>query len=158
MKRKGLDPTDSDILSKPREPGVGAELESEAETSKGHSSLPDFNLELEKCDFRSVGSLSGTCSSAVSEKDETEDLDEDLNELRQKFKELAVRPVDGGEGKSTDEVWESELKSTVDKLDHMMLMRECSKELNDFASEVRGATLENKGHGSDVVMEAERVE
>lgn len=119
MKRKGLDP--SDILNMPREPGVGAE-------TKNHNSLPDFNLELEKCDFRSVDSLSGTCSSVVSEKDETEDLDEDLNELKQKFKELAVRPVDGGEGKSTDEVWESELRSTVDKLDHIMLMQELSGE------------------------------
>lgn len=126
MKRKTLDP--SDILSMPREPGVGAELNSDTKT---HHSLPDFNLELEKCDFRSLGSLSGTCSSAVSEKDETEDFDEDLNELKQKFKELAVRPVDGGEGKSTDEVWESELKSTVDKLDHMMLIQELSGEAKE---------------------------
>lgn len=131
MKRKGLTPSETDILSMPREPGVGAEL---SEGTKSHNSLPDFHLELEKCEFRSLGSLSGTCSSAVSEKDENEDLDEDLNELKQKFKELAVRPVDGGEGKSTDEVWESELKSTVDKLDHIMLMKECSKELNEFAA------------------------
>lgn len=133
MKRnKGLTPSESDILRMPREPGVGAEL-TEAAT-KTDTSLPDFHLELEKCEFRSLGSVSGTCSSAVSEKDENEDLEEDLNELKQKFKELAVRPVDGGEGKSTDEVWESELKSTVDKLDHMMLMKECSKELSEFAA------------------------
>lgn len=131
MKRKGLTPSESDILSKPREPGVGAELN---EAVKNHNSLPDFHLELEKCELRSLGSQSGTCSSAVSEKDENEDLDDDLNELKQKFKELAVRPVEGGEGRSTDEVWESELKSTVDKLDHIMLMQECSKELSDFAA------------------------
>lgn len=124
MKRKGLNPSESDILRMPREPGVGAELNSEG---KEHGSLPDIDLELEKCDFRCLGSPSGTCSSVVSEKDETEDLDDDLNDLKQKFKELAVRPVDGGEGKSTDEVWESELKHTVDKLDHMMLMQELNE-------------------------------
>lgn len=66
--------------------------------------------------------MSGTCSSAVSEKDETEE--DDLDDLKMKFKELAVRPVDGGEGRSTDESWESELRSAVDKLDRAMLMRE----------------------------------
>lgn len=139
MKRKGLhlNATECDILNGPRLPGVGAELTSSPEEAESNKvSLPDFNLELDKCEVRSIGSISGTCSSRVSEKDETEVLDDDLDELKQKFKELAVRPVNGGEGKSTDGVWESELKNTVDKLDHMMLMQECAKELDQFKSEV----------------------
>lgn len=137
MKRNGLllNATECDILNGPRLPGVGAELTSTPdENSK--VSLPDFNLELDKCEIHSVGTISGTCSSRVSEKDDSEVLDDDLDELKQKFKELAVRPVNGGEGKSTDGVWESELKNTVDKLDHMMLMQECAKELDQFKSEL----------------------
>lgn len=96
--------------------------------------LPDFNLELDKCELHS-----GNTSSAVSERDEDEMLDDDeyLDELKMRVKELAIRPI---EGKSTDDpCWESELKSTVDKLDHMMLMKERAKDLNNFQADVRGA-------------------
>lgn len=133
MKRQGF--VENDILNRPREPGVGAELSPKVEEGQSqHSSLPDFNLELDKCEIHSMGSCSGTASSAVSEKDESEVVDEDcLEELKLKVKELAVRPIDGGgEGKSTDNVWENELKSTVDKLDHMLMMKECANELNNF--------------------------
>lgn len=140
MKRNGLNTAESDILNGPREPGVGAELTSTPEEIEdAKTSLPDFNLELDKCEIHSMGTLSGNCSSRVSEQDENEVLDDDLDELKQKFKELAVRPVNGGEGKSTDGVWESELKNTVDKLDHMMLMQECAKELDQFKSELNNA-------------------
>lgn len=131
--------------SGPREPGVGAELNTPIEeeytpsqivTASNTSTklqLPDFDLELERCEVHSCSSV--TTSSAVSEQDETETREEeDLDELRQRVRELAVRPVDGGgEGRSAtdDASWESELNATVDKLDHMMLMKECAQELNN---------------------------
>lgn len=98
--------------------------------------LPDFNVELDKCELRS-----GNTSSAVSERDDDEMMDDEyLDELKMRVKELAIRPI---EGKSTDDpCWESELKSTVDKLDHMMLMKERAKELNSFEADVRGAKAE----------------
>ncbi|EFA09348.1 SH3 domain-binding protein 5 homolog [Tribolium castaneum] len=125
-----------DILRGPREPGVGAELAPSHDElgHKNHSSLPDFNLELEKCELRSCGS-----SSTVSEKEE---LSEDLDELKVKFKELATRPVNGGEGESMDGVWESELKSTVEKMDHMMLLQECAQELDHYKSEIKDKVIE----------------
>lgn len=138
MKRKslGIAESENELLTRPREPGVGAELcENSSYQIDFATKLPslDFNLELDKCEVHSMGSISGTASSAVSEKDEDEDLaDEYLDELKLKVKELAIRPIDGGEGKSTDEMWESELKHTVDKLDHMLLMQECAKELNTY--------------------------
>lgn len=145
MKRNGLNPSESDILNRPREPGVGAELTPAVTQAKNYQPLPDFKLELEKCEIRSVGSASGTCSSAISEKDENEILDDDdLDELKQKIKELAVRPMNGGEGKSMDGVWESELKNAVDKLDHVMLMQECAKELDNVKSELSGGSKESK--------------
>ncbi|XP_055857568.1 SH3 domain-binding protein 5 homolog [Episyrphus balteatus] len=120
----------------PREPGVGAEL----------ASLPDFNLELERCDLPSMGgsemSLTTTTSSSVrserggdggadmetdNEDEQQQQIDEDLvEELRKKVKTLAVRPVEGGDGQQEQDVWESELNATVDKLDHLMMMKECA--------------------------------
>lgn len=141
MKRKslGIIESENELLARPREPGVGAELCENSSSSSSQIDFTtklqslDFNLELDKCEVRSMGSISGTASSAVSEKDENEDLDDEyLDELKLKVKELAIRPIDGGEGKSTDEMWESELKHTVDKLDHMLLMQECAKELNSY--------------------------
>ncbi|KAB0794875.1 hypothetical protein PPYR_11714 [Photinus pyralis] len=137
MKRKslGIAECENELLTRPREPGVGAELcesSGQIDFAAKLQSL-DFNSELDKCEVHSMGSISGTASSAVSEKDEDEDLDDEyLDELKLKVKELAIRPIDGGEGKSTDEMWESELKHTVDKLDHMLLMQECAKELNSY--------------------------
>lgn len=139
--------------SGPREPGVGAELSnlppstsSMKLSSPGASSscsgnynnfscnMPDISTELDKCEIHSVGSTSLATSSAVSEKDPTEDddymNDADLNLelLRQKVKTLAVRPVEGGDGQQQEQdVWEHELNATVDKLDHLMMLRECSK-------------------------------
>lgn len=138
----------------PREPGVGAEL----------AFLPDFNLELERCDLPSMGSemsLTTTTSSSMRserggdggpsvdmetdneeeenhrQQQEQTQIDEDLvEELRKKVKTLAVRPVEGGDGQQEQDVWESELNATVDKLDHLMMMKECaamssSTKLND---------------------------
>ncbi|XP_055383413.1 SH3 domain-binding protein 5 homolog [Condylostylus longicornis] len=52
----------------------------------------------------------------------------DLEEkLRQKVKTLAVRPVEGGDGcQQQQDNWEMELNATVDKLDHLMMMKECA--------------------------------
>lgn len=118
--------------SGPREPGVGAELTHVPETTKSRSNilnvnvLPilDFAAELEKCEIASQGNTSIATSSAVSEKGDDSDDDLDLELLRQKVKVLAVRPVEGGDGQQTQDVWESELNDTVNKLDRLMMMRE----------------------------------
>ncbi|XP_053965565.1 SH3 domain-binding protein 5 homolog [Anastrepha ludens] len=144
----------------PREPGVGAELNSPTTTTL--PSLPDFQLELEKCDYPSIAgsqiSLSGnshrssdlasistqpaSISHSVGDESETEEceadyadsvelngvVDErDLEELRQKVKILAVRPIEGGDGQQQrNDTWEHELTATVNKLDQLMLMNECA--------------------------------
>ncbi|EAT44841.1 AAEL003824-PA [Aedes aegypti] len=135
--------------SGPREPGVGAELSNLPPTTSSmklsspgasscsnyhnfSSNMPDISTELDKCEIHSVGSTSLATSSAVSEKDPTDDdymNDADLNLelLRQKVKTLAVRPVEGGDGQQQEQdVWEHELNATVDKLDHLMMLRESS--------------------------------
>lgn len=124
----------------PRQPGVGcdiSEMTKSANIKMNHSMmmpqpLPDYSAELEKCEYPShSASLSSSAvpSSAVSEKDSNEEDDPedlDLEELRQKVKTLAVRPVEGGDGQPTDTNWEQELHTTVDKLDHLMMIRELS--------------------------------
>lgn len=144
----------------PREPGVGAELNSPTTTTL--PPLPDFQYELEKCDYPSIAgsqlSLSGnshrssdlasvstqpaSMSHSVGDESETEEceadyadsaelngvVDErDLEELRQKVKILAVRPIEGGDGEQQrNDIWEHELTATVNKLDQLMLMNECA--------------------------------
>ncbi|XP_036334665.1 SH3 domain-binding protein 5 homolog, partial [Rhagoletis pomonella] len=144
----------------PREPGVGAELNSPTTTTL--PPLPDFQLELEKCDYPSIAgsqiSLSGnshrssdlasvstqpaSIGHSAGDESETEEceadyadsgelrgvVDErDLEELRQKVKILAVRPIEGGDGEQQrNDMWEHELTATVDKLDQLMLMNECA--------------------------------
>uniref|UniRef100_A0A182KGV5 Uncharacterized protein n=1 Tax=Anopheles christyi TaxID=43041 RepID=A0A182KGV5_9DIPT len=172
--------------SGPREPGVGAELANILPTTTTcnntihkvpgkdrfpySNTMPDISSELDKCEIRSVGSASVATSSAVSEKDpseeddystmtlhDDEDLpataavvlqDDDLHLelLRQKVRTLAVRPVEGGDGQQQEQdVWEHELNATVDKLDHLMMLRECSRSstLNGsgVASGENGATF-----------------
>ncbi|XP_059619654.1 SH3 domain-binding protein 5 homolog [Phlebotomus argentipes] len=123
----------------PREPGVGAELSvTELTQSKCSSTgivlnspvlaLPDYASELDRCAIQSAGTSVAT-SSAVSEKGDESDVDDtdlDLEELRQRVKVLAIRPVEGGDGQQEQDVWESELNATVDKLDYLMMIRECS--------------------------------
>ncbi|XP_068082496.1 SH3 domain-binding protein 5 homolog [Anabrus simplex] len=162
---------DCELPVGPREPGVGAELnvsvvqefgigvDSEGviakpltadseELSLGRkvvlervSELPDYELELDRCDMRSIGSLSVGTSSAVSEKDDSETADDDdnaeeLEELKLRFRELAIRPVEGREeqGGSSNKHWELELNATVAKLDHMLHMQECVRELKQNSS------------------------
>lgn len=173
----------------PREPGVGAELNSPTSTTM--PSLPDYHMELDKCDYPSIAgsqmSLSGQsekssetastsnnlnknaplaslvnmedseieeeddvvikqhCASPNAEDDYNEEHTEDYNDssefnsaivdekdleaLRQQVKFLAVRPIEGGDGQQEqNDVWEHELNATVDKLDHLMLLKECAKQ------------------------------
>lgn len=73
------------------------------------------------------------CNSSITPNSRNESNDEllsefdnhelDLEELRQKVKILAVRPVEGGDGKTKD-CWESELNETVNKLDRLMMLQE----------------------------------
>lgn len=133
--------SDNDLLKRPREPGVGAELSDlssfDEDCRSLKHSLPDFNMELDKCEIRSPSSMSGTASSVVSDLEEVENIEENLDDLKSKVKELALRPTDGGEGKTTDIVWESELKNAVEKLDHLMLMQERAQELHIYKSKLK---------------------
>ncbi|XP_022178335.1 SH3 domain-binding protein 5 homolog [Myzus persicae] len=134
-------------LQGPREPGVGAEVSpmvnswQELDNKKDANGMEDINLDwnLDKCDSRSLGSLSMDTSSILSDADDL-DFDDDsqvtmeLEQLRQKVRDLATKPL-MMESKRTEEVegvedrkgWESELNATVDKLDRMMLKQECEK-------------------------------
>lgn len=49
---------------------------------------------------------------------------QDLETLKQRLRDLAVRPVDGGEGQSSDSLWEEELNATVHKLDERLMQHE----------------------------------
>ncbi|XP_013106686.1 SH3 domain-binding protein 5 homolog isoform X2 [Stomoxys calcitrans] len=164
----------------PREPGVGAELNSPVNAQM--PPLPDFHIELGKCDYPSISdsqvslgaqsqkseSLPGCSEKArhcdqislataasIDDSDlENDDViikshntnksgresteqnvvadfadDNDLETLRQKVKFLAVRPIEGGDGQRHDIMgtWEHELNATVDKLDHLLLLKECAK-------------------------------
>uniref|UniRef100_A0A182WFQ0 Uncharacterized protein n=1 Tax=Anopheles minimus TaxID=112268 RepID=A0A182WFQ0_9DIPT len=165
--------------SGPREPGVGAELANILPTTTKpapckdrfpySSTMPDISSELDKCEIRSVGSASVATSSAVSEKDPSEEddysgmtLHEDddpssdvhdddlhLELLRQKVRTLAVRPVEGGDGQQQEQdVWEHELNATVDKLDHLMMLRECSRSSTLSGSGVTGADGTSSENGT----------
>lgn len=96
MKRQGHK-CENDLLNRPREPGVGAELNSTFEElsvnglSKHYLSLPEINVELEKFDDSSI---SATTSGAVSERDEHEQLDEELQDVEEKAVS-STRPVEG---------------------------------------------------------------
>jgi SH3 domain-binding protein 5 (SH3BP5) len=128
-----------------REPGVGAE----ASEIVPESENLDFNLDDVKYEAHSESrSTSRSRSEIGTEKDFDEDEEEletiavvveeevvevvaakedDVEALRMKVRSLAVRPIEGcGDGKQdeTHENWESELNATVDKLDHLMLLRE----------------------------------
>lgn len=67
-------------------------------------------------------------SEAISDKCDNHELN--LEELRQKVKVLAVRPVEGGDGQTKD-CWESELNETVNKLDRLMMLQENSSKAHN---------------------------
>nr|XP_023024733.1 SH3 domain-binding protein 5 homolog [Leptinotarsa decemlineata]XP_023024734.1 SH3 domain-binding protein 5 homolog [Leptinotarsa decemlineata] len=96
LKRQGRK-HDNDLLKRPREPGVGAELNyafEETSLAKKYRSLPDISSELDKYDACSENSASIVTSSAVSERDEDEFVDE-VEEVSKKLNNLDVRPVEG---------------------------------------------------------------
>uniref|UniRef100_V5GPU8 SH3 domain-binding protein n=1 Tax=Anoplophora glabripennis TaxID=217634 RepID=V5GPU8_ANOGL len=103
MKRQGHK-CENDLLNRPREPGVGAELNLTFEElsvnalSNRYASLPEINVELEKFNDYSMNSVSASTSGAVSEKDEHEQLDEELQDSEENAAS-STRPV---EGKSED--------------------------------------------------------
>jgi SH3-domain binding protein 5 len=98
-----------------REPGVGAE----SHDIPAEPQNLEFNLDDVEIESRTHSrSASQTRPSDVNES-------EALEALRMKVKSLAVRPIEGGDGKQDEqESWESELNATVDKLDCLMLLRE----------------------------------
>lgn len=211
----------------PREPGVGAELNSPTSTTM--PSLPDYHMELDKCDYPSIAgsqmSLSGQsekssetassnknlssqvhiknlkknaaaplavlATSEDSEIDEEDDVvikqhcatasnttdaedyadeladdyndcnelnsgivdEKDLEALRQQVKFLAVRPIEGGDGQQEqNDVWEHELNATVDKLDHLMLLKECAKqqqEQQNYVNKMKNYTARPDSLGAE---------
>lgn len=135
MKRQGKQ-TENDLLTRPREPGVGAELntafeETPTRRAKHMSSLPDITAELDRCEICSVA----TTSSAVSEKDSTENIYADLEEVKAILRDMNVRP-ENAEGKN-DEVYISEL--------HIGKITTPKKSSN---SEGQGEVLKSKGSNS----------
>lgn len=106
----------------PREPGVG----SEQVASWTEKETWDLEKEMEKCELRSIGSLSIATSSAISEDDiDVEPIQEDLDELRRKVKELS-------EGKQDD--WAKELDEAITRLDDALFKEECDRELKELAA------------------------
>ncbi|KAG5672840.1 hypothetical protein PVAND_002929 [Polypedilum vanderplanki] len=115
-----------------REPGVGAESNEECEPSSTTTVISNSNLEfnLDDVEFESRSHSRSTSISRNEIEAEFEEQDNDVNNddveaLRMKIRTLAVRPIEGGDGKQDEqENWELELNATVDKLDHLMLLRE----------------------------------
>lgn len=98
-----------------REPGVGAESH---EIQLAEDPSLEFNL-----DEAALSSRSHSRSTSVARPSDVNESD--LEALRMKVKSLAVRPIEGGDGKQDEqESWETELNATVDKLDRLMLLRE----------------------------------
>lgn len=118
---------------------------------------PDYSYDLDKCELRSLDSHSVATSTTISLQDLTElsDFNEvvelqkrdkydenDVETLRMKVKTLAVRPIESGDGQQEQQVWENELNATVDKLDHLMLIRECTTK-NYILSQQQNAEAPN---------------
>lgn len=146
----------------PREPGVGAELsspvteENPLETALRFPDSPDAKHfpKLPECSISTVSDSEppSTCHSDSEEGDEEEEDDDDdeeskqettepsvddeaLESLRQKVKVLAIRPVEGGEGRQHEQsMWEDELNATVNKLDHLMMIRELNLKAGNSTS------------------------
>lgn len=115
-----------------REPGVGAE--SNDIPNENNNTTNDKNLDFNLDDEFESRSHSRSTSRSRTETDAEFDDTDDVETLRMKVRTLAVRPIEGGDGKQDEQKnWESELNETVDKLDHLMLLRENTQ--NTFHSE-----------------------
>uniref|UniRef100_A0A0A9YH16 SH3 domain-binding protein 5 n=1 Tax=Lygus hesperus TaxID=30085 RepID=A0A0A9YH16_LYGHE len=130
----------------PREPGVGAEINSfckeeshplekavgdserkedgDCDGSAGVTSW-DIEREMERADLRSLGSVSMATSSALSDADDLDidPIEEDLEELRQKVRELSVAESNKGDD------WAQELTEAITRLDNAMFRKETNEEL-----------------------------
>lgn len=107
-----------------REPGVGAES-NECEPSAMTTDRSALEFNLDDVELESSRSHSRSTSQSRNEIEDETEGDEDVETLRMKVRTLAVRPIEGGDGKQDEqENWELELNATVDKLDHLMLLRE----------------------------------
>lgn len=105
-------------------------------TSSSTNILNDYNTVLDNCELNSIDSHSlapsdsgeqpSSINSEQSQNIDPIDSENDVDALRMKIKTLAVRPIESADGKQEQEVWENELNATVDKLDHLMLMQECT--------------------------------
>jgi hypothetical protein len=114
-----------------REPGVGAESNDIPPPATDNNDNLDFNLDDIELESRTH---SRSTSRSVNEIDTESVEGDDVEALRAKVRTLAARPLEGGDGKQDEqENWESELNATVDKLDHLMLLRERTQE--SFRSE-----------------------
>lgn len=110
-----------------REPGVGAEA---SEIPPENENL-DFNLDDVTYETRSESRSTSRSRSEIGTEQDLDEVastsggDDDVEVLRMKVRSLAVRPIEGGDGKQDEtQAWETELNATVDKLDHLMLLRE----------------------------------
>lgn len=111
-----------------REPGVGAE----SNDIPSASDNLDFNLDCVEFESRSHSRSTSHSRNEIETEPEFDECESDVETLRAKVRTLAVRPIEGGDGKQ-QENWESELNATVDKLDHLLLLRE--KTQSSFRSE-----------------------
>lgn len=148
------DEESEDAPQGPREPGVGAERCSTdemtemanklkvADVAAGETlQLPSLNY-VRELDAACVtgGDNDVHCDNHADDMDDG-DRDDDkaanaetahnastndvaLEALRLHVKQLAVRPMEGGDGQQTQDVWESELNATVDRLDRLLMQRE----------------------------------
>lgn len=133
----------------PREPGVGAELSLDFnfELEKcDHPSIMGSEMSLQLLPSNSSTTIlsqmdladdiesdfdesdeRGMCSGVDSYRTLNPSLvEDDVEKLKEQVRNLAVRPVEGGDGQQEQDVWENELNATVNKLDHLMMIKESS--------------------------------
>lgn len=97
------------------------EIDNSAETmSLGTNSI--FSEDKDDDDARVLGMTSNSRNEAI-DFSTSENNELNVEELRQKVKLLAVRPVEGSDGQTKD-CWETELNETVNKLDRLMMLQE----------------------------------
>lgn len=118
--------------------------------------LPSLNFarELDSCDVVSTagnddgGEADAATSSqalAIDYEANAAATDEDaaLEALRRHVKLLAARPVDGGgDGQQTQDVWETELNATVDRLDRLLMHRENNAHSGQLAATLAAPSAE----------------
>ncbi|XP_012255680.2 SH3 domain-binding protein 5 homolog [Athalia rosae] len=100
-----------DIMTKgPREPGVGAELQSPTESLS-------YEAELDKLSLSRINSI----ASSEPDLEERHRDFEDVDELKYRMEQLSARSVDGSE--STSSQWELELQASVERLNTLPIRK-----------------------------------